>query len=164
MNSFVMFIQVCGFNRARQRDKLVRLIGDFSNLQDEAERVDAYLNEINPDENDRRPYLSTWVLYHCLRAMSMYILSGLELELYSVHEYLYIFWYLSDFLYNWIISTLKRAECLADQVKSVNPKAKKPKPKKKSIKLYCREIMFSQALKCMFCGYYSVSSENNLVF
>lgn len=160
MNSFVMFIQVCGFNRARQRDKLVRLIGDFANLQDEAERVDSYLHEINPDECDRRPYFSTWVLYHCLRAMSMYILSGLELELYSLHEYLYIFWYLSDYLYNWIISTLKRAECLADQVKSINAKSKKPKPKKKSMKLYCREIMFSQSLKCMFCGYYSVSVFN----
>lgn len=92
MYSFVMFIQICGYNRARQRDKLARLLDDFVSLQDEAERVDTYLFEMNPEENERRPYFSTWVLYHCLRAMSMYILSGLELELYSVHEYLYIYW------------------------------------------------------------------------
>lgn len=87
-----MFIQICGYNRARQRDKLARLIDDFASLQDEADRLDNYLYELNPDESDRRPYLSTWVLYHCLRAMSMYLLSGLELELYSVHEYIYIYW------------------------------------------------------------------------
>lgn len=92
MNSFVLFIQVCGYNRARQRDKLVRLLDEFASLQDEAERVDSHLHEINSEEGDRRPYFSTWVLYHCLRAMSIYILSGLELELYSVHEYIYIFW------------------------------------------------------------------------
>lgn len=87
-----MFVQVCGYNRARQRDKLARLLDDFASLQDEAERVDTYLHELNTDESDRRPYFSTWVLYHCLRAMSMYLLSGLELELYSVHEYMYIYW------------------------------------------------------------------------
>lgn len=92
MTSFVLFIQVCGYNRARQRDKLVRLLDDFASLQDEAERVDSHLHELFPDESERRPYFSTWVLYHCLRAMSIYILSGLELELYSVHEYIYIFW------------------------------------------------------------------------
>ena len=145
----------------------------------QAERVDTYLHDLNPEENDRRPYFSTWILYNCLRAMSMYLLSGLELELYSVHEYMYIYWwvsrvhvsscghqsltppthrYLSDFLYNWIISTLTRAECLAEQInKTPSSKSKKPKPKKKTMKLYCREIMFSQALKNMFAGYYHVS-------
>lgn len=157
MYSFVMFIQICGFNRARQRDKLARLLDDFASLQDEAERVDTYLYELNPDEADRRPYFSTWVLYHCLRAMAMYLLSGLELELYSVHEYMYIYWYLSDFLYNWIITTLTRAECLADQMQKPATKSKKPKAKKKSMKLYCREVMFSQALKNMFSGYYNAS-------
>lgn len=64
--------------------------------------------------------------------------------------------YLAEFLYNWIITTLTRAECLADQAKS-SSKSKKAKPKKKPTKLYCREIMFAQALKNMFAGYYNVS-------
>lgn len=120
--------------------------------------MDSYLNELEPDENERRPYFSTWTLYHCLRAMSMYILSGLELELYSLHEYMYIYWYLAEYLYNWIITTLTRAECLADMIKTPNAKSKKPKPKKKSMKLYGREIMFCQALRNMFFGYYNVST------
>lgn len=36
MYSFAMFIQICGYNRARQRDKLARLLDDFGNLQEEA--------------------------------------------------------------------------------------------------------------------------------
>lgn len=105
MNSFVLFIQVCGYNRARQRDKLVRLLDDFASLQDEAERVDSHLHELNPDESDRRPYFSTWVLYHCLRSMSIYILSGLELELYSLHEYIYIFWQVNEIFFTLTATT-----------------------------------------------------------
>lgn len=87
-----MFIQICGFNRARQRDKLARLLDDFPILQDEAERVDGYLHSLNIENKEPKPYFSTWILYHCLRAMLMYLLSGLELELYSLHEFMYIFW------------------------------------------------------------------------
>lgn len=36
--------------------------------------------------------LGTWVLYHNLRIMIQYLLSGFELELYSMHEYYYIYW------------------------------------------------------------------------
>lgn len=130
-----MFLEICGFNRARQRDKIARLLDNFASLQDEvcklmlaqvasehmhmqyysgnlhsilnsltttylhilpqAERVDTFLHkQLNGDTSAGtcRTSFGTWVLYHCLRAMSLYLLSGLELELYSVHEYLYVFW------------------------------------------------------------------------
>lgn len=32
---FVQLIQLCGHNRARQRERLAHLLEDFSNLQDE---------------------------------------------------------------------------------------------------------------------------------
>lgn len=110
--SFVTFIQICGYNKARQRDKLAHLLDDFANLEDEvdrfvvkrilcfglicsifqAERLDAFLHSLTSKNKEPQPYFSTWILYHSLRAMSMYLLSGLELELYSLHEYIYIFW------------------------------------------------------------------------
>lgn len=34
-NVFGMFIQICGFNKARQRDKLARLLDEFGVLVDE---------------------------------------------------------------------------------------------------------------------------------
>lgn len=92
---FGSLLQLCGHNRARQRDKLAHLLEDLAGLQDEAERVDAYLHTLGIQSEYARPHLAcfgTWVLYYTLRVMIMYLLSGLELELYSTHEYLYIFW------------------------------------------------------------------------
>lgn len=61
-----------------------------------AERVDTFLHKQSngdaPVGLTCRTSFGTWILYHCLRAMSMFLLSGLELELYSMHEYLYVFW------------------------------------------------------------------------
>ena len=37
----------------------------------------------------------SWVLYHTLNIMIQYLLSGFELELYSPHEYHYVFWWVS---------------------------------------------------------------------
>lgn len=34
-HTFVMFLEICGFNRARQRDKIARLLDNFASLQDE---------------------------------------------------------------------------------------------------------------------------------
>lgn len=172
-----MFIQICGFNKARQRDKLARLLDEFGVLVDEvsfsyiqlrlrlpvdlinffkAERVDAFLHSRTSDSNkEPLSYFSTWVLYHSLRAMSMYLLSGFELELYSIHEYIYIYWYLSQFLYNWIVSTLNRAECLTEHAKNAIKQQKKTKPnKKKTTSPNYRELILNQSLSNMFNGYF----------
>lgn len=42
-HTFVMFLEICGFNRARQRDKIARLLDNFASLQDE---VRIHNNEI----------------------------------------------------------------------------------------------------------------------
>lgn len=119
MKPFAALLQLCGHNRARQRDKLAHLLDEFATLQDEAERVDTYLHTISLANNWARHHLAcfgTWILYHTLRIMIMYLLSGFELELYSVHEYSYIYWYLYEFLYVWLVSALTRADSfLAEQ-------------------------------------------------
>ena len=53
-------------------------------------------------------YLTTWLLYHVIRVMIRYVLSGFELELYARHEYPYIFYYLHELLYPWLINCLHR--------------------------------------------------------
>lgn len=62
----------------------------------QAERVDVYLHNISVNSTAwSRPYVAcfgTWILFHTLRIMIMYLLSGFELELYSVHEFYYIYW------------------------------------------------------------------------
>lgn len=107
--------QICGHNRARQREKLAQILEDLVALHDEAEKLDAYLSNLTQNLElpfNRLGYFSTWMLYHILRVMIQYLLSGFELELYAIHEYAYIFWYLYEFLFGWMVSTLNRAATL----------------------------------------------------
>ncbi|CAH1285825.1 unnamed protein product [Diabrotica balteata] len=156
---FTLFLQLCGHNRARQRDKLAHILEDFTSLQDEAERVDAYLHTLSVNSSHIACF-GTWILYHTLRIMIMYLLTGFELELYSVHEFYYIYWYLYEFLYGWLISALSRAdsflaenELLHDPHKGKGATKKKPKNKKKS-RQYNKDIVYLQALQNMCGGYY----------
>ncbi|TRY99438.1 hypothetical protein DNTS_022988 [Danionella cerebrum] len=114
IDSFVTHCaRIHGHNRARQRDKLGHILEEFATLQDEAEKVDAALHGLLMKLEPQRQHLAclgTWILYHNLRIMIQYLLSGFELELYSMHEYYYIYWYLSEFLYAWLMSTLSRAD------------------------------------------------------
>lgn len=112
-NTFTLFIQICGFNRARQRDKLARFIEGLGNVQVEAARLDSHLSVLTAEKAvaesgnsagstnngsiKHTAQFATWVLYNCFRAMMLYLMSGFELELYSVHEFLYIYWYAMNF-------------------------------------------------------------------
>ena len=64
------------------------------------------------DGNNPAPvlYFSTWLLYYVLRLMIRYILSGFELELFSAHEYPYLYWYLYELLFPWLTTCLHKAD------------------------------------------------------
>ncbi|XP_062310710.1 N-alpha-acetyltransferase 35, NatC auxiliary subunit isoform X3 [Osmerus eperlanus] len=166
---FCSLIQIHGHNRARQRDKLGHILEEFATLQDEAEKVDAALHSLLMKLEPQRQHLAclgTWILYHNLRIMIHYLLSGFELELYSMHEYYYIYWYLSEFLYAWLMSTLSRADSsqmaeervLEEQQRGRS--SKKTKKKKKGgggsdgARPLGREITMSQAYQNMCAGMY----------
>uniref|UniRef100_UPI00398E46BC N-alpha-acetyltransferase 35, NatC auxiliary subunit isoform X1 n=1 Tax=Pristiophorus japonicus TaxID=55135 RepID=UPI00398E46BC len=159
---FCSLIQIHGHNRARQRDKLGHILEEFATLQDEAEKVDAALHSMLLKQEPQRQHLAclgTWILYHNLRIMIQYLLSGFELELYSMHEYYYVYWYLSEFLYAWLISTLSRADSsqmaeeriLEEQQKGRSSKKTK---KKKKVRPLSKEITLSQAYHNMCAGMY----------
>uniref|UniRef100_A0A8C1H9D5 N-alpha-acetyltransferase 35, NatC auxiliary subunit n=1 Tax=Cyprinus carpio carpio TaxID=630221 RepID=A0A8C1H9D5_CYPCA len=159
---FCSLIQFHGHNRARQRDKLGHILEEFATLQDEAEKVDAALHGLLMKLEPQRQHLAclgTWILYHNLRIMIQYLLSGFELELYSMHEYYYIYWYLSEFLYAWLMSTLSRADSsqmaeeriLEEQLKVRSSKKSK---KKKKARPLSKEITMSQAYQNMCAGMY----------
>lgn len=109
-------------------------------------------------------YFGTWILYHTLRVMVMYLLSGFELELYSVHEYHYIFWYLYEFLYGWLVSAITRADSLlieqdthAETHKGRGGKKSAKNRKKKPTTRPCNiEILMCQAMQNICGGYYKV--------
>ncbi|CAH0695085.1 unnamed protein product [Spodoptera exigua] len=149
---FAVLLQVCGHNRARQRDKLALLLDEFAALQEEAESVDAVVS--GAAGTGPRACFGTWVLYHVLRVMIAYLLSGLELELYSVHEYHYIFWYLYEFLYGWLVSALGRAENLSGDSGRRDSRDSRRRKTKKRVRPYAREGLLCNVMQNLCGGYY----------
>ncbi|KAL8598019.1 hypothetical protein ACOMHN_011444 [Nucella lapillus] len=153
--------QITGHNRARQRDKWAHMLEDLSNLQEEADKVDAFLHSQLIKTEPNRSHLAclgTWVLYHTLQTMINYTLAGFELELYAPYEYHYVYWYLSELLLAWLVSTLHRAdnfllehETLSEQQKGRSNKKNKKKKRPKSLS---REITLAQAQQQMFGAYF----------
>lgn len=162
---FEQLLQMNGHNRARQRDKVTELLREFAALQDEADEVDAYLHNVLLKSEQPRPhlaYLGTWVLHHTLRLMLHYLLTGFSLQLYAPHEYHYIYWYLYEFVFVWLVSALTRADALlpeqdnleqAQRNKSRAARHKNRKPKK-PLRPYGKEITFYQAQQHLCGGYY----------
>ncbi|XP_076101280.1 N-alpha-acetyltransferase 35, NatC auxiliary subunit-like isoform X4 [Mytilus galloprovincialis] len=155
-------IQIPGHNRARQRDKWGHILEELSALQEEADKVDAYLHQLLSKTEPSRQHiacLGNWVLYLILQAMVSYLLAGFELELYATYEYHYVYWYLSEMLYSWMINTLHRAdnfllehETVADSQQK--GKSNKKNKKKKRTKTLNKEITQAQAEQQLFNGYY----------
>merc|ERR1712029_24750 len=184
-----------GHNKARQRDKIPGLLEELALVQEEADKLDSMLNAVAAGfnatgtitqagaagtvaiNNANMLYLSTWLLYHVLRLMIRYILSGFELELFSQHEYPYMYWYLYELLYPWLTTCLHRAEsCLleydahleAAQKNSGKTANKKKVNKGKSKKEkqvaggsagrrpHARETTFYQGYAAMCAGYFKL--------
>lgn len=175
-----LLIQTFGHNCARQRDKIPPLLEEFAIVQEEADKLDTLLNAVltstsagsdGKSGQNTTPLLffSTWLLYHVLRLMVRHILSGFELELFSVHEFPYLYWYLYELLYPWLTTCLHRADghlieheqMIAAEAsqhsksqgktkkKAKNANKKKPRP-------YVREITNYQGYATMCAGYFKL--------
>lgn len=83
--SFAQVVGIYGHNPARQHERFSELIASFKNLQYESTFVNSMAY--------------SWTTFHLARLCIKYVLSGLELELFSAHEYPYVFWYLYEILY-----------------------------------------------------------------
>merc|ERR1719419_1050611 len=170
---FGLLLQATGHNRARQRDKISQVLEEFSSVQEEADRLDNMLNtlSLSGEGASGKPhslFLGTWLLYHVLKLMVRYTLSGFELELYSVHEWAMVFWYLYELLYPWLINCLHRADTvLSEHIENIDrekrEKGGKGKKKtkamtKKGVKSrpYLSEIARYQAHASMCAGYYKL--------
>lgn len=88
--SFLQAIAVYGYNTAGQHEKLLELIGVYKSLQYSSLAVSCIF---------KNTMVYSWITSHLARICIKYTLSGLELGLFSTHEYPYVFWYLYDMLY-----------------------------------------------------------------
>merc|ERR1712007_233748 len=120
------------------------------------------------NSNKNMYYFSTWLLYHVLNVMIRYILSGFELELFSVHEYLYMYWYLYEQLYPWLAKCINRANgCILEYKRVLEAQHKAQKQEKhrhqnkfknrnkkhNSIIHHTKEIVVNKGYTAMCAGY-----------
>jgi len=161
----VSLLLLSGHNRARQRDKWAVVLEELSTLQEESEKLDQFLQTQWIKHVPGKPFFAsftTWNVYHVICAMIAYVESGFELELYAVHEYPYILWYLGEFLYGWLLSTLSRADNYLTQnvayceelQKTSKSNKKNKKNKNKRTRPYGRELMYLQANQNLIMGTY----------
>ncbi|VDP47381.1 unnamed protein product [Soboliphyme baturini] len=121
--------------------------------------------------------LGSYILYLIFLSMSDYLLLGFELELYSLYEYSYIYWFLSEFTYKWLISLLESGESnvcsyflnehfynfkLSVKMEKGQEK-KKSRTKNKVLKSHKYEIQLYRCLQKLFEAYYKVFINFNLI-
>ena len=123
--SFVIFkrllFQCFGKNRSRFREHLVRVNQELFQLEPICIALDNAINTFYPDlktdKNQTCHRVYSWLSLQASNVMQQFMYLGFELELYSDHELIYIFWYLADFLLIWSCSLQKeRLEKFSDEL------------------------------------------------
>ncbi|CAI5450305.1 unnamed protein product [Caenorhabditis angaria] len=104
--------QTFGTNLARQRDRIIVSIEDLGLIQRDANRVEYRTSEIIRENSHEAPHqaVHTFVLFNLLSLVSHYFELSLRMDLFVPYEFPYIYWYLSDILARWQISTLERSQ------------------------------------------------------
>ncbi|XP_063722527.1 N-alpha-acetyltransferase 35, NatC auxiliary subunit-like isoform X2 [Symsagittifera roscoffensis] len=133
-HAIVQFIKCYGKNRSRLREQLIRVNQELFHLEPLCIALDNALNSHYPKlKTDKTTQQSqqqqsqsiqchrvySWLSVQASNVMQQFIYMGFELELYSEHELIYIFWYLADFLLIWSCSLQKeRLEKFSDELMS----------------------------------------------
>lgn len=159
---FGQVITLYGHNEERQHEKIPELINSFKNLQYSAFLVNDVI---------KNNLVYSWTTYYFANLCIKYVLAGLELELFSPHEYPYVFWYLYDILYRNEKSELEYARQLlfetqlaSDQVESPSKpgqgsggksKGLQKKPRKKApinTEFHDKSLLLNEALRFLTGG------------
>ena len=111
--TFLSLLQILGHNKARQREKFAHILEEMSSLQEEADNLDRLMNAFLAQQKipiNHLSYFGSWLLFNSLNVMDLYLVTGFELDLYSIYEYHYVYWYLCEVILNWQINVLNRVD------------------------------------------------------
>ncbi|XP_046913396.2 N-alpha-acetyltransferase 35 [Dermatophagoides farinae] len=100
---FKKILQIYGHNRASQRGKLEMIFKDVVYIGEQCAVLEQIL--IYRKFCD---HLQVWIMFYKFYFISQYLLTGFELELYSIHEFGYIYFEL-DHIWDYISLIVKRA-------------------------------------------------------
>uniref|UniRef100_A0A158Q7H7 Protein MAK10 homolog n=1 Tax=Elaeophora elaphi TaxID=1147741 RepID=A0A158Q7H7_9BILA len=123
---FLAVIQMFGLNPARQREKIVRCIEDFSTLQAEAERAEnAFDLYYFGQESTINLSLTSFVMLHTLSLIKYHFYLSFYLDLFASFEYL------SEIIFKWLVNTLDRSISLVAAGEKRMAKVRKKSDRKK---------------------------------
>lgn len=132
---FLSIIQMFGQNPARQREKIVFCIEDIATLQTEAERTeDAFDLYFSGQESSTNLSLTAFVLLHTLSLIKHHFYLSFYLDLFASFEYPYVYWYLSEVTFKWLVNTMDRSIALITVGEKRMSKVRKKGERKKSSK------------------------------
>ncbi|KHN75842.1 N-alpha-acetyltransferase 35, NatC auxiliary subunit [Toxocara canis] len=110
---FLGVIQMFGLNLARQREKIVCCVEDFSALQNEAERLEADFDAcLGAPASAVTLSLTSFVLYHTLLLIEYHFYLSFRLDLFAPFEYPYVYWYMSEVVFKWLLNSIDRSHTL----------------------------------------------------
>ncbi|VDD95351.1 unnamed protein product [Enterobius vermicularis] len=131
---FLTIIQMFGLNLARQREKISSCIEDLSTLLDMVEKLESALGfYLGGQMMESGRSISSFIIYHALLLIEYHFYLSFHLELFVPYEYPYVYWYLGEVVFKWLMSAVDRSNNLviADYLKSSK---KKKVDKKKALK------------------------------
>uniref|UniRef100_A0A915PRJ3 Protein MAK10 homolog n=1 Tax=Setaria digitata TaxID=48799 RepID=A0A915PRJ3_9BILA len=129
---FLGVIQMFGLNPARQREKIICCIEDFSTLQSEAERAEnAFDLYYFGQESSINLSLTSFVMLHTLSLIKYHFYLSFYLDLFASFEYSYVYWYLSEVIFKWLVNTLDRSLTLVAAGEKRMSKVRKKSDRKK---------------------------------
>lgn len=132
---FLGVIQMFGLNPARQREKIVCCIEDFSTLQAEAERAEnAFDLYYFGQEATINLSLTSFVMLHTLSLIKYHFYLSFYLDLFASFEYSYVYWYLGEIIFKWLVNTLDRSVTLVAAGEKRMSKVRKKSDRKKLAK------------------------------
>lgn len=100
------FPSLYAYNRSRQRNRVAILIDALWDLYEECHRMDYAIKEALLELDTRRGYTAVftpYVAFFIFQLMWDYVSVGFELDLYSPHEYPYVYFFLSEIVFYYFI-------------------------------------------------------------
>lgn len=100
------FPALFAYNRSRQRNRVAVLIDALWDLYEECHRMDYAIKEALLEMDTRKGYTAVftpYVAFFIFQLMWDYVSVGFELDLYSPHEYPYVYFFLSETVFYYFI-------------------------------------------------------------
>ncbi|MFH4974108.1 hypothetical protein AB6A40_000817 [Gnathostoma spinigerum] len=146
---FLGVIQMFGQNITRQREIVVCVIDDLSELYNEAVRVQREFEKyvrLRPPTEMRTDYLPMFILRHILLLAEYHFCLSFRLDLFAPYEYPYVYWFMNDIIFKSLHKTTDVAETTLTSHLGQRTRSKRKNKKKGKTSSNTKQPHFSKRI------------------